>query len=185
MILAYCLLIVIWLIFLYDDIEIYHLEWSLVYRKYVGVVTGRLFLNEFVNYNSMERILERYERYSYSEKQLLANDHESTVRMPFWLSLLVSKPKISSPWIWHPLQFASFPYRRIGNWRTRITFLGFFSFNKYFIWCHTFIYIREAGLWNMRSSRLGWRFYKEITGTKHPYIFNCFLINKDPAVILY
>ncbi|BBH04036.1 AGAMOUS-like 8 [Prunus dulcis] len=27
---------------------------------------------------NMERILERYERYSYSEKQLLANDHEST-----------------------------------------------------------------------------------------------------------
>lgn len=87
MILAYCLLTVICLIFLYDDIEIYHLEWSLVYRNYVGVVTGRLFLNEFVNYNSMERILERYERYSYSEKQLLANDHESTVRMHFWLSL--------------------------------------------------------------------------------------------------
>lgn len=37
---------------------------------------GKLF--EYSTDSCMERILERYERYSYSEKQLLANDHEST-----------------------------------------------------------------------------------------------------------
>ncbi|XP_070667629.1 truncated transcription factor CAULIFLOWER A-like isoform X4 [Malus domestica] len=37
---------------------------------------GKLF--EYSNDSCMERILERYERYSYTERQLLANDNEST-----------------------------------------------------------------------------------------------------------
>ncbi|XP_018498762.2 truncated transcription factor CAULIFLOWER A isoform X2 [Pyrus x bretschneideri] len=37
---------------------------------------GKLF--EYSNDSCMERILERYERYSYAERQLLANDNEST-----------------------------------------------------------------------------------------------------------
>lgn len=83
----------------------------------------------------MERILERYERYSYAERQLLANDLEQNV----YATNRLNKFQIPE------------------------------SYYREFLFIDTplinLFICREAGLWNMQSSRLGLRFYKEIKST--------------------
>lgn len=73
----------------------------------------------------MERILERYERYSYAERQLVPTDLESQV----FHSVFLVKLNFVCPSDFNLKYLVLIPY--------------FFFFD------------REAGLWSMQSSRLG------------------------------
>jgi hypothetical protein len=52
----------------------------------------------------MDKILERYERYSYAEKSLISAESESEVRIMGWISILfVTYILLLSSRLWHQM----------------------------------------------------------------------------------
>ena len=75
---------------------IFHLEWfqSFTYHSLVSNNFCRVMVVDIINFfslcHSMEKILERYERYSYAERQLVATDSELQVCHSINLQIIIS-----------------------------------------------------------------------------------------------
>lgn len=101
--------------------------------------------------SSMEQILERYERYSYAERQLIASDPDSTVWFKNLILFYLSKLGYTTCLQLRPNHTSMHNCLYLIIFSSRRLILFYFN-------------LRETGLLSTQNWRLESSFYKETTG---------------------